>query len=696
LIKIIEITAFIDKYAASESIVSSNPLRKIASTSDFQGDILTRTGMSFEDTLIWLSLRGQLSLVWNLLSIYPETSQVLSSESTHPLEKSIRAFQQLLASHPYTEKYREEVADSSMAALLQIWKQKVQAFISAEQLLTSKRPYLYSILQIFLGSDQLMLEYSSSNGSSWTHYLLSLCLYSYAPPLTRRDLLRIADKAFASYRAHCPVSEREVKMHEVMIAGFEGNLAAIVRSIYELGVQHASTTSHLICLTSAAHLSLLIAAAETSSRNNQSQLLIDNPSFANETSFLEELLLEVAELKSMLNFPVDVIIGCLSLCPKRGNAYSLALLSHRKVSSDDEAMQLAEALRFHGLLDNAKAKMAERGVYWWNQCMLKQHLCCYNAHCDAAALGKLSAAKAVYFFQCAEEEKHVRGILDLAFVRCAYAVKRARKMFPGLLINPIRPAPPLIPGALWYCAPGSREYIRLTTAPELVTEGRIASIMESDELVAALQEAVDVLAVLDPASNAYPEAEGLRGYVSGIKLHLNSSSWEERKLASQMIATVLLNGCMFDRHWLHLLELIVWLHHSKDEARAKMMADNSSDNFDPIPRSLFTKSQAYGFLNALQRLDSSLSFTRYCNGCSEEQLIRIRQSLLVVLSDSILLENEEKGAKYRAMKEAADAKELSKFRQRMRGGLSEEEYKQAMVLQGSIFAYEHLLPKTIS
>lgn len=118
------------------------------------------------------------------------------------------------------------------------------------------------------------------------------------------------------------------------------------------------------------------------------------------------------------------------------------------------------------------------------------------------------------------------------------------------------------------------------------------------------------------------------------------------------------------------------------------MTDNISA---PIPRSLFTKSQAYGFLTIMLRLDSSLAFPRYRNGCTEDQILNIRETLLVVLSDSILLENEEIGLKNRETKDAADAKELAKFRQRMRGGLSQEDYKNAMVLQGTIFSYDNLI-----
>lgn len=547
------ISSFIEKYAATESMLSSNPLRKIMSSNDFQNDIIANVGMAFEDALIWLCLRGQLALLWNLLRIYPEINSIVSKDNEATIEstldsslvRGIRAFQQILISHPYADKLVDGsfTADSSIAASLQIWKQKIQGFLSSEQVLMTKRPYLYPIILILEGKDEVILEYSSS---SWTTYLLSLFLYSYPPLLTRRDLLRITDKSFSSYRSKYSTSDGDANLHVLLTSALEGNIATIVRNIYELGSQHESTTSRLVCLTSAAYITLLFSAAESSARV-QSQFLVDNPSSSNETSFSEELLLETSELFSIMNFPVDCVCGVLSLCPKRGIVYLKTLLLNRNICSDDDTLQIAEIFRNRGLIVDASMALTRRGVYWWNRCTLKRFICCYDAQCEAKNISQTSAAKALYFFQLSSDEKRIRVILDLAFVRCAYAVKRSRKMFPGLQINPIRPAPPLIPGCPWYSKPGSPEYIRLTTAPELVHEGRIASILESDELVASLQDAFEVLAVLNSTSNSYPEAEGLRGYVSGIKLYLDSSTWEERRTASQSIASILLNGCMLDR-----------------------------------------------------------------------------------------------------------------------------------------------------
>lgn len=172
-----------------------------------------------------------------------------------------------------------------------------------------------------------------------------------------------------------------------------------------------------------------------------------------------------------------------------------------------------------------------------------------NSHVDAD-FRQVSTAKAIYFFQLAQDSYRVQTILDLALVRCLYATRRATNVFPGLVTNPVRPGPPLIPGSSWFAEPGSSEVIKLSTMSDpfslMDATGREECAVE--ELLSSLRDGFEIMEVLNVEYRTTPDAMALHGYIQSIEKWLASSTWIEKKIAAQLLAKTLLDGNMLTRY----------------------------------------------------------------------------------------------------------------------------------------------------
>lgn len=101
---------------------------------------------------------------------------------------------------------------------------------------------------------------------------------------------------------------------------------------------------------------------------------------------------------------------------------------------------------------------------------------------------------------------------------------------------------------------------------------------------------------------------------------------------------------MHSRHSLHVLELVASIHST---AQANLSTEEEVDikeeSLEKKKRKFctFKKDDCFGFLASLLQVTSSVYSSRFCNGCSDDDINTLRNRLLDALSFSILQENAD-------------------------------------------------------
>ena len=67
------------------------------------------------------------------------------------------------------------------------------------------------------------------------------------------------------------------------------------------------------------------------------------------------------------NLYLQIVVGYLKVCTKRGKEYARVLLPSRRVHSDNDVCAVSHALRTFGLHNEASAVEASRGSWWLQQ-----------------------------------------------------------------------------------------------------------------------------------------------------------------------------------------------------------------------------------------------------------------------------------------------------------------------------------------
>lgn len=157
-----------------------------------------------------------------------------------------------------------------------------------------------------------------------------------------------------------------------------------------------------------------------------------------------------------------MISGYLQSCPRQGRYFLSKLLTHIQPVSDSDVSDITRILRANNLNDEAKSMEIQRGMFWLNKSSLLYQVSYEKAglyHPNSLATGSGSenmnnsinsdyfpAAKAVYFFELAQQTMLVKLVVEYSFIRCSLAVRSCESLFPGLIIHPFRPLPPNVPG----------------------------------------------------------------------------------------------------------------------------------------------------------------------------------------------------------------------------------------------------------
>jgi hypothetical protein len=61
---------------------------------------------------------------------------------------------------------------------------------------------------------------------------------------------------------------------------------------------------------------------------------------------------------------LQIVVGYLQVCPKRGKEYARVLLPYRRAHTDSAVCAVSHALRTFGLYSEASAVEASRGSWW--------------------------------------------------------------------------------------------------------------------------------------------------------------------------------------------------------------------------------------------------------------------------------------------------------------------------------------------
>eukprot|EP01035_Chromulina_nebulosa_P017721 gene17721-23313_t len=485
----------------------------------------------------------------------------------------------------------------------------------------------------------------------WLCLTLSQLLYVYSLPLSRSDIAAIIRGTTSDAMNDLDSSKQIMSFQSRVIESLNGNIAYSIRYIYELSYNYMSIPHlRLVVLTSAAQLAYYLftsGASIPSMRSISLDQLTSLSEHPNESSFVEELLLEVAELLSQLNYPVDVILRYLTICPDRGIEFMRVLLDRRYISTDSETEDLSSVLKSFGLSDIARSVEIRRGTHYLSKCSTLRRIHGVGSWHHSLASSVVSASKSMYYYQLAGDLIRVSVLIEIVFVRLASAVKSSSEWFPDLTVEPIRPSPPMIPGSYWF-----KNNVYDPRITRVSTAGLLTRDDEYSELLYSLEEAEDMILCLDPSNSATIKSiQSLDRYARAIRLRLDVGSILDIVKAARLISNLITEELAPVRHWTHLLDLVCWFHRVKDS-----IANNDSDKI----YGLVPKKDAYSLLNAYVTITSHIYTNRYLNGLSEYDFNNIRITLLDLLAYSVIQENIEEGEKRRLEQEKLDLAYLNR------------------------------------
>lgn len=209
---------------------------KTTPRSAFNKQLEDVVGISHDDCLLFLTLRGHVSLLWDLIIVNPDVQSFVNSQendSSSAFIKSLELLQDIFTSCPFvaifdSKKSSEDMCptfvsiqrnkssniSSDIGAELYVWRGKIREYLDQyeHKQLLGRMPYVYRVLQILSGSEGTILDACLSSrdhsGNIWQTHVLASLLHIYSPPLTKRDLARVFDKSFQKIHTRGGTSDR--------------------------------------------------------------------------------------------------------------------------------------------------------------------------------------------------------------------------------------------------------------------------------------------------------------------------------------------------------------------------------------------------------------------------------------------------------------------------------------------------------
>jgi hypothetical protein len=401
--------------------------------------------VGYWDAVFKLAMEGRLNEVWELLALHSGVAGIVqAAEGGGPGpgpdddRRTLRAIYGALTSHPYAALATTEVHEAppplppNLALEFRDWQTTVSRILQSNPPVVARIPELSTLLLLLQADTDTLVQWSHGD---WTALAAAVFLYKCPPPLTMGAIHGVVGEVLQMLpvAAGLPADERarEERLRVAMRDVLAGDLAPVLRSLVDLCGWGRPVADHcsLLGLLSVGHMTYLLAKAG-STRDGAaatghvdvevlSELLLGNNALTatmpNEASFVEELFLEAAQRLNALDFPVDVVVGYLHACPRKGAEYARVLLPRRLMPTDRAALEVSESLRALGLVAEAQAVEAARGS-WWLQ----------KGRCAEAGV---EAVRALRWFQLAGDEARSTALLDRAWWRlCVAAVRLSQAL----------------------------------------------------------------------------------------------------------------------------------------------------------------------------------------------------------------------------------------------------------------------------
>eukprot|EP01038_Epipyxis_sp_PR26KG_P004794 gene4794-6721_t len=675
---------------------------------------------NYWDTIYDLLLRGQNNQVVTLLQLHSEIAEALLVSQTNLERKVVSSHRQssidsrqcellfeCILSHPYISFINEELYDTdnlpiAIASQFQDWRNSVNKLRNSNMSLLIQIPQLDTILRILLGELSTLEEISRCE---WTSYTLGLLLYVYPPPLTKASLSKIVEEALSLHHQRHAMNDRESiairNMREIMM----GNLGPLMRSLYETNRQHFSSNNgaikdisksdsfskciqemmSLVALVSVTNLTQLLVKSVI-----KSELAEPNPSYRNECSFAEELLLESAVRLNNAEFPLEMVAGYLSKCPIQGSHYFRRIIPMRPIRCDNDAIEIANILRSNGFENEASSVLIARGMWWLRKSIHTSKK--VGHHHPTSMHGISTVPKAISFFQLAGESGNnmIYELIDQSLWRCCKAVVESG-FFEGINITPsapiatpphrtgLNPSPHVIAKGYEMKSDSIRgnESRMITDEQEEKLNEDQAKLRQSS-LLEAINEANDVISTIIELSNdevaslspptqnvskaALAKASNaLQNYftsvnfaIAGLAAVTDVDRQHNFVQAARLLANLIADEhdsnqtkpIVSMRYWLHILDVIAWLSTAIIQLSQKpllepILGNSSSANHANTNNIgiLFTKGKVCMLMKSLEEVTGSYNSSFYTNNIKPEYLQSIRLSLMGLLTASIIQDN---------------------------------------------------------
>lgn len=558
-----------------------------------------------------LCLRGHLDEAISLFQIHSIVCSIGSSKKkdTSDEKAMINTFFEILRAYPRFNS-DQQLDLRKVSTDFQNWYERVRKFQLTSAKLISHIPELCTALKILLGDMETLKEYCNEK---WTNLTLALLLYVYPPPLTKIDLSKIVEEAMneIGVQHHDEMEKRQrATMKDIMV----GNLASALRLSYEMKSSCTDNCAFLsvACLLNTAHLTFILAHG--AHMHDLLEVKVDSSS---DSSFYDELFLELGDSLNFLEYPIDVIVFYFHNCKSKGMEYLRHLLPRRQITSDEDALAISSTLRSLDLIEDARVVEVARGT-WWLQ---------FNSNIDSNG-----AIKALYFYQLARDNTRSRAILDRAMWTCIIAVYACSTLFNELSFMPSKPQE----GSFQYTSYDSQIYFE---GDNIGKENRLFNALaKADELIGTIIEEDDEVGIL---------AENLSGYIQAVRLRLLILVLQDSReillklkmggsIIFKLLEDAFSNGRGISvRYWLHLVDLCAWFD---DEHKRRCEDLNTGDG---VECTIFSKREVHVMSQAMEVvLKSCVQDMIHSDKIKTENL---RKKLLGLLTASIVQSNSIKG-----------------------------------------------------
>lgn len=565
------------------------------------------------------AIQGSLDAVWDLLCLHSEFPRINASRNVHSNwsndhdgNEFALELQAIFSSHPYLSSVvRDDVSaidapsSSSLSRDLMIWIERVQRLRQSSSAFLGRIPQLLKLMDILAGSEDGLKEVGKED---WLLLTLGKLLYTFSPPLSRTNLEKILEQSIASTKSSSSFgSSAKTEMQQNTVRSIIGGEVGIaIRHIYESRKSAESIISSsfefmniLFLAPSILLCYLLIHGCEIIDLNEP--LESHNP----HSGYFDRLIVRMAQELSRFKFPLTVIMNIVNT-PSDPLAVDLSLkvLPTVPVDSDDEARQLAEAIRGQAktitniisavkreLFRKANDVLIARGLFWLGKG-------------EERPERRREYAKAISFFSAADDMTRSTGIVDLMTRRVIEAVVRS----PHFTAFPVKMS--------------SHEH-------------------SDNDLDALLAETRAVLSNFSHATYLTPFIKGLSG-LHEITKHSQPTEANIKGLENALhtLSTPACGGQMPKRYVMFLLATIVFANDMYLEACTALKRGHSSRVESALP-----KATIYNLIAQLELHMISFDAERCTDNLvsssmwGQTDLTALRRKLLAMLSNSCLAEN---------------------------------------------------------